>query len=576
MARSCGIRLGPRRYEIVVLDGSPKRHKIAAFCAGEFPLDAEDPIPAMITELKEAAKKHNVPREHVGLVIDSGTAAFRRVKLPFSDEAKIEQVLKFEVESQLPQWSIDDVVIDFESLAEDANSCELLVTAVPKQVIKASLGVLEKSGIEAFEVELETSAMVNAAMAADICHMDDAQLLVHVGDHSTSVVVMDAGQVREMRVIHIGALSSEIQGNVPAPAVAEDAEEEAPGILEPLEPSEVKRRVDQAIKRIRRELGRTISAARTIHSVDAIYVCGMELPGLIGSTVHEIPVHLLDCFDEDGGQPADGFGALVVAYGAALRELGGGFMNPSLRREELRYTGAFERVEFPLAVACLLLCTFLGVINILQFREREFLEKNGVLNWIRFSNSLMIGEPAKGKAGVLRDVPEDLKDYAELFEAKTGDLRPRDPDRTPVESIEYINANLQEKILQIQRDLGQDTGVQQPQSALVGMALVLGVLEENKAWRPSLRKVHSIYQPGKQGKTDTVKVVIDVTFFDDLSSLEATKDYEAFENTLETKPWFVSLDAKKNDELENGLGIFVRGLPITVDVSKYYAAQRPN
>ena len=40
-------------------------------------------------------------------------------------------------------------------------------------------------------------------------------------------------------------------------------------------------------------------------------------------------------------------------------------------------------------------------------------------------------------------------------------------------------------------------------------------------------------------------------------------DYEAFENVLATKPWFVELQAKGNDELENGLGIYVRGLPIT-------------
>ena len=30
MARSCGIRIGPRRYELVVVDGSPKKHKISA------------------------------------------------------------------------------------------------------------------------------------------------------------------------------------------------------------------------------------------------------------------------------------------------------------------------------------------------------------------------------------------------------------------------------------------------------------------------------------------------------------------------------------------------------------------
>ena len=39
MARSCALRIGPRRFELVVLEGSPKKHKITAYYAGEFELD---------------------------------------------------------------------------------------------------------------------------------------------------------------------------------------------------------------------------------------------------------------------------------------------------------------------------------------------------------------------------------------------------------------------------------------------------------------------------------------------------------------------------------------------------------
>ena len=47
-------------------------------------------------------------------------------------------------------------------------------------------------------------------------------------------------------------------------------------------------------------VGVTLSGARTIHPCDAIYVCGLELPGLIGSSVLDVPIYVLDCFDEDG------------------------------------------------------------------------------------------------------------------------------------------------------------------------------------------------------------------------------------------------------------------------------------
>ena len=81
--------------------------------------------------------------------------------------------------------------------------------------------------------------------------------------------------------------------------------------------------------------------------------------------------------------PCEKIGALVIAYGAAIRELGGGLLSPSLRREELRFTGTWERVEFPLAVAFLLLTTLLGVIFILQRRELQYQDINGTRFWLR-------------------------------------------------------------------------------------------------------------------------------------------------------------------------------------------------
>ena len=566
MARSCGLRLGPRRYELVVLDGSAKKHQILAYRSGEFEFSGDDALAEMSAVLKEEAKTHNIPRENVGVAMDTGRAAFRRVTLPFSDRSKIDQVLKYEVESQLPQWNIDDVICDFHVLAEDDNSSELLISAVPKADVAETIDVCEDAGIEALEIELETSAMVNAATAAEICHIDDAQLLVHVGDYSTSVVVIDSGEVREMRVIHIGALTHD-----PLPKAGAEATDDEEGADEPAEedPVEKAHRIEQATKRIRRELGRTISAARTINSIDAIYVCGMELPGLIGSTVLDLPVYVLDCFDEDGGQPADGFGALVVAYGVALRQLGGGVMHPSLRREELRYTGAFERIEFPLAVACLLLCTFLGIVNILQDREYDLLERHGVRYWVQNSNAFMIGDPKLNVQGALSPVPEPLRQYAKQFE--NGG---QDPERTPLESLHYIKQDLQLRVLALQKELGGDqTGVPKPQSAFVASNLVLDVLESQQdAWRPSLRKVHSVYQPGKSGRPDTVKVTLDVSFFAE-SSLKATQNYEAFVDALNQQPWFDRIDERSQEPLEGDVGVYFAGLPITVDVSKYFKSQ---
>src|SRR5258706_9628068 len=297
MARSCGIRVGPRRFELVVIDGSPKKHRIVAHALGELPRASGDEaadLQEAAATLRQAAKEANVPHDNVAIAIDAGLGAFRTLKLPFSEKDKVEEVLKFEVESLLPHWNIDDVVVDFHMVEEAHDSSEFLITAVQKSDLRRPLALCEKAGVEPLEIELETSAMVNAALQGGLCPVDTAQVLVHIGEYSTSVVVMDGGRVREMRAIHIGALTSELSSPVAAEGEqAEGAEAEKPApptvVEAPGDAAERQRRIEQAPKRTRRELGRTISAARTAHALAPIHVCGWDGPALVGSTSLQEP-----------------------------------------------------------------------------------------------------------------------------------------------------------------------------------------------------------------------------------------------------------------------------------------------
>ncbi len=568
--RSCGIRVGPRRFELVVLDGNAKKHKIVSYLTGEFPRGSGDEaadLQQAAAVLKEAVKKHDLPGDSIGIALDTGLGAFRTLKLPFSDAVKIEEVLKFEVESLLPQWNIDDVVVDFHVLESTSDSSELLITAVQKNDLRRQLGLCEKAGVEPQEVELETSAMVNAALQAGLCPIDTAQILVHVGDYSTSVVVMDGGKVREMRAIHIGALSWELA--TPPAAEGEAAAEGekqpvAPAVEAVLDPLEMQRRIDQAIKRIRRELGRTVSAARTAHPLQTVYVCGWEVPGLAGSSILDVPVKLLECFEADGGAPADGRGQLVVAYGVALRELGGGELHPSLRREDLRYSGAFERVELPIAVVCLLLVTLLGVWNI--FLYKDLTNVNGTMSyWRDATMSWLIGNDKAGSKGYLEYPPEKVVKYVKTIEA--------DSDHTRFEQLQQVKRLLANEVTNLEKELGQDAEISYPQSALAGATLVLDTLEKGgeTMGRPSLRKVSATYQPGKGTKPDSVKVTLELSFFAENQSA-ATANYEAFRSALKASPWCVDVEERPTKALENGKGISIATLPITVDVSK---APRP-
>jgi len=584
MARSCGIRIGPRRFELVVLDGSPKRHKITAYYAGEFTAEessayAAGDVTGVAEVLKDAARSHRIPTESVSLILPSDHAAYRRITLPFSDRAKIEQVIKFEVENELPQFDIDDVIVDYHVMTENEQGAELLVSALPKVDVSRALEAMEKAGLEPLEAELEGSTLVNSALAADISHIDDAQLLVHVGEHSTCVAVVAGAEIRELRVIHIGAMShlaSELEGAAGdagegGDADAEGGEPTAQADRTGLDPIEMNRRIDQVIKRIRREIGRTISAARTAQPIEAIYACGMELPGLIGSSVLDVPVQVLDCFEADAGQPADGAGQLVAAYGGAYRQLGGGVMTPSLRREELRYSGTWERLEFPVAFAALMLATFLGMVNIVQIRKIDALNYSGILQYLRNVNAWIVGSDTM--PAILNPVPKDLLDRSKPYAAKGVQFGEGVQD--PLAELETIDQMLKQKIVALQKEVGDIQEIPLPPSAFASMTCVLNVLNSNEDWRPSLRQLRADYtKASRQGDKlpEHTKVRLDATFFAE-SVPEASNDITAFDAALREQPWCLGVEQATLTPTEGDTGLNFRGKVILVDPSKLFSSR---
>ena len=131
MARACGLRLGSRRYELVVLDGTPKKPKLIECFSGDLPPHTPEFAKQRRAALKAVFKRVGKGLDNLGVALDVRGAAFRRQNVPLSDTSKIESVLKYEVEGQLPQFNIDDVSVDWMVLDQAGDSSSLLVTAVP-------------------------------------------------------------------------------------------------------------------------------------------------------------------------------------------------------------------------------------------------------------------------------------------------------------------------------------------------------------------------------------------------------------------------------------------------------------
>ena len=575
MARACGLRIGPRGYEMVLLDGSAKRHKVIASEAGEMSVGADPEGASEI--LKDLAKRHDLPNDGIRVVIEGGLAAFRKVSLPVNDDDKIEKVVKFEVESELPQFNIEDVVVDWVRLSSSKDSSSLLTTIVKKEDLESIISVCEKGSVEPLEIDADTSAIVNAASAVGALDTESAQLLVFVGEESSSIAVIDGGELRELRSIKQGALThlpnedASTGGDV---AEGDDLEGDDLEVEEQLveheeepsgDPADMEEQRLQVLARLKRELARSISGARTIKPLQKVLVAGYDMPGLIGVDILDTSV------EELSGLPdtATAASRCAAAYGAAVGQLGGGLVDSSLRREELRFTGTLERLELPLAVAGLLLVTLLGVWNIRMNKDMKQVN-DGLLLWRESTVAFMNGDPKNGVRGNLEYAPKSISSYTERT---TGQSEPRvyrdDDDRNRYEQLTYIRGKLQMEIDALKRELGQGGDITQPQSALKGLTYVLDVLEATKenGARPSLRSVKADFTKGSRSQPDRVMVTLGLTFFAE-DTLAATRHFEGFRADIESKPWLIEFTPAKTDPLDTGEGISIKTLKISLDVNK--------
>jgi len=234
-------------------------------------------------------------------------------------------------------------------------------------------------------------------------------------------------------------------------------------------------------------------------------------------------------------------GNFVVAYGAALRGFGGGTLRPSLRREELRFSGKFERLELPLAVFSLLLFTLLFVRFIVLEKQLDWRDegnlaaepplKGDLQIWLERSNERLFPDPKDPRPVRLTNPPETLAKFAAAAEAGLIE------DKTKYQEILEIRRLQRLEIDRLSRELGQVSEIKQPQSALTGATLVMKLVANlGQTARLGIRRFESRFQSGTASKGDHVIVTMDLDFFG-ANSLEATRVYNQLEGLFKAEPW---------------------------------------
>jgi len=443
----------------------------------------------------------------------------------------------------------DMIVDFHEIAVMPSGGTKIMIAAVPKIGIRNQLASLSAEKIDPQSVDLDTMALWRVADWAgafeDDDGDDDAEKPVHVvvdlGPRSVKILLTEGDQLIETRVLRLGGATvadqiarasgmsveqaravvadslrtgADVRVDI-APdefALVDDEEQEGSEAAElgeeSAEPaasprdsqqmqlvaySDVEAAHTKFLQRLARELTRFLAATGLAVRVRSVWVTGEfghrqgtaeMLEAVFGVAPQELDVlsHLSHDLDDD--EAAALSPTLAVAMGHALGRLGGpeGF---ELRQEDLSLTGGFDRIKFPLAIACMVGLLTLFVFANQQSMRLQMLELElgmrhpdpdpKVVQWHGHLNTLFAGKWFQDKRYFARKKGKRVT-YA--FQDLVDDLTEAPVHRRV--------ATVRDKLKLVAKDKQKESGVYEDVSLESGLAVLVRWAEVIKSIEPEL------------------------------------------------------------------------------------------
>jgi general secretion pathway protein L len=397
MARILGLDLGSYSVKGLVLDSSSRTPVPKAYAEVRRP--EGEPAETLRAALHQLLTAHPELRaDQVVIALPGASLATHQLTLPFNDPKRLDSVVPFEVEGQLP-YDLSDAVFDYQVVSQKEKASDLLVGVVRKDELAPLLATLAElkldprivthPGVAYQNMFLQHPALFDGASEAE------AVALVDIGQDRTTVAIGKPGVGLEFARTFAGggrelsrALATEFRtplaeahhwkethGAMASAAQGPDAQRAAGALVRGLQP-------------LLRELRPTLKSytARSRKRVGAVFLCGgsARMPGLAEQLGRDLnmPTSLLPLPAEASGVvPAEVQPSAAQAFALALRGAASGAKAPrfNLRRGEFSFKGSYDYVRDRLGLVAAFAATLLALLivsgivrnQVLARRERQ-------------------------------------------------------------------------------------------------------------------------------------------------------------------------------------------------------------
>ena len=160
--------------------------------------DTGDPAAGLRSAMEAVQAGMDTAQAYCIASIPADEISFRNLRVPFTGEKKIDQILPFELEPIVP-FPLENLVIDFQTLphAGLGGATDLIAVAAQKSTIETYLDAFAGVGID--PQILIPSGYSTAVCLNRFASPPDDWILVDIGSHRDTLFFIASGQVRLIR-----------------------------------------------------------------------------------------------------------------------------------------------------------------------------------------------------------------------------------------------------------------------------------------------------------------------------------------------------------------------------------------
>jgi len=236
--------------------------------------------------LREALDDMHIKTGDVNYAVPGQSVFARFVKLPSVDEEKIERIISFEAQQNVP-FPIDEVVWDYQLVGAGSDEqIQVVLVAIKADLLDEINGAVEASKLRTNIVDVAPMALYNA-FRYSYSDLTGCSLLVDIGARTTNLLFIESAKVFSRSVpIGGGSITAAIAREFDEPFAAAELRKKRDGFVslggsyaEPADPdlARMSKIIRSTMTRLHAELMRSISHYRSQQeggAPDRVFLCG--------------------------------------------------------------------------------------------------------------------------------------------------------------------------------------------------------------------------------------------------------------------------------------------------------------